>query len=243
MRRSAGPQRAGRYNPCMSKRDPRPAPTRRLLLQLLTGAGLGAAGLARWAQAQNLPAGTQGIHIVQGDVRINGDAAAQGSLVRAGEAVTTGPGALAMFVIGQDAFLMRADSRAEFTGIDLALNSVRLLTGKLLSVFAAGQGKRLDTPSATIGIRGTGAYLEAEDDRTYFCLCYGSAEIATVAGDARDAYETTHHESPRYIYGDRREQAIVPANVSNHTDAELIMLEALVGRSPPQGFMDSPIRY
>ena len=222
---------------------PRPAHVRRQLLQILAGAGLGMAGLPRGARAQNQPAGTQGLHIAQGDVRINGNPATQGSLVRPGDAVTTGGGALAMFIVGQDAFLMRADGRAEFSGTDLALNAVRLLTGKLLAVFASGQGKRLETASATIGIRGTGAYLEIEEERTYFCLCYGSAEIATIGGEARDAYQTTHHESPRYIYGDRREQAIIPASVSNHTDAELIMLEALVGRSPPQGFMDSPIRY
>ncbi len=246
---SEGPQRNERYNHPMSSHTVKPdrvneaAAMRRRLLQLLAGGGLGLASMGRLARAQNLPVGTQGLQIAQGDVRINGSAAVQGSLVRPGDAVSTGTDALALFVVGQDAFLMRADSRAEFSGTDLALNALRLLTGKLLGVFATGQGKRLDTPSATIGIRGTGAYLEVEEGRTYFCLCYGSAEIATIGGEARDAYETTHHESPRYIYGDRREQAIVPANVSNHTDAELIMLEALVGRSPPQGFMDSPIRY
>jgi len=216
---------------------------RRTLLRLLAGTGLGLAGWLRIAQAQNLPVGTQGLHLAQGDVRINGSMAGTGAVVRAGDTVATGPGATAMFAVGQDAFLMRADSRAEFSGRELALDSLRLLTGKLLGVFAAGQGKRLETASATIGIRGTGAYLEAEENRTYFCLCYGNAEIATIGGEARDEYTTTHHESPRYIYGDRREQPIVPAAVANHTDAELIMLEALVGRTPPQGFMESPVRY
>jgi hypothetical protein len=31
--------------------------------------------------------------------------------------------------------------------------------------------------------------------------------------------------------------------VSNHTDAELILLESLVGRTPPSTFMDSPFKY
>jgi hypothetical protein len=31
--------------------------------------------------------------------------------------------------------------------------------------------------------------------------------------------------------------------MSNHTDSELIMLESLVGRSPPNSFMDSGGRY
>ena len=32
-------------------------------------------------------------------------------------------------------------------------------------------------PNATIGIRGTGAYIEVHEGRTYFCLCYGKAEV------------------------------------------------------------------
>jgi hypothetical protein len=62
-------------------------------------------------------------------------------------------------------------------------------------------------------------------------------------GGARDSYSTRHHESPRYIYGDGRRRSIVRANVANHTDSELIMLESLVGRTPPPTFMDGPFRY
>jgi hypothetical protein len=62
-------------------------------------------------------------------------------------------------------------------------------------------------------------------------------------GGARESYSTQHHESPRYIYGDGRKRAIVPASVSNHSDAELILLESLVGRTPPQTFMESPFKY
>ena len=62
-------------------------------------------------------------------------------------------------------------------------------------------------------------------------------------GGARESYSTRHHDSPRYIYGDGRERAITPASVANHADSELILLESLVGRSPPQSFMDSPVRY
>src|SRR5260221_424234 len=71
----------------------------------------------------------------------------------------------------------------------------------------------------------------------------GTAEVAATMGGARESYSTRHHESPRYIYGDGRKRAIVPASVANHTDSELILLESLVGRSPPQSFMDSPVRY
>jgi hypothetical protein len=216
-------------------------PFRRRTLIALLGGGLGLSAALR-AAAQSAAA-SGGMHEVQGDVRINGQRATQGMRVAAGDTVRTGPGAMAVFSVGQDAFLVRANTRAEFTGQDLALDGLRLLTGKLLSVFAPGGSHQLRTSTATIGVRGTAAYMEAERQRTYFCLCYGTAEVAAARSTARDTYTTAHHESPRYIYGDGRRRPIVMANVANHTDDELIMLEALVGRKPPSEFMASPYRY
>jgi hypothetical protein len=209
---------------------------RRALLAL--AAAIGTPAALRLALAQG-PA--QGVRNVKGQVRVNGLPVAVGSLVRPGDTVEVGKGALVAFVVDQDAFLMRSNSRAEFAGGGV-LAAVRLVTGGLLSVFGGGR-HRLTTATATIGIRGTGAYMEAELERTYFCLCYGTAEVEAARGGARESYSTTHHESPKYIYGDGRKDAIVRASVSNHTDAELILLESLVGRTPPQTFMDSPFRY
>jgi hypothetical protein len=212
---------------------------RRALLKLAAGIGMSAA--LRLALAQS--SAKQGVRTVQGDMRINGKPAEAGTLVRPGDAVALGDGAVATFVVGQDAFLMRGNSRAELIGSGLLVSALQLVTGKLLGVFGSGGERRLVTSTASIGIRGTGAYMEAEPQRTYFCLCYGTADVAATMGGARESYSTRHHESPRYIYGDGRKRAIVPASVANHTDSELILLESLVGRSPPQSFMDSPVRY
>jgi hypothetical protein len=212
---------------------------RRALLVFAAGIGLPAA--VRLALAQS--SAKQGVRTVQGDMRINGKPAEVGTLVRPGDAIVLGDGAVATFVVGQDAFLMRGNSRAELIGSGVLVSALQLVTGKLLGVFGSGRERRLVTATASIGIRGTGAYMEAETARTYFCLCYGTADVAATMGGARESYSTRHHESPRYIYGDGRERAIVPASVANHTDSELILLESLVGRSPPQSFMDSPVRY
>jgi hypothetical protein len=208
---------------------------RRALLALL-GAGAGLAGALRLALAQSGQA--QGVRELRGDVTVNGKPVRVGDAVQAGDTVATGKRSFAAFVVGGDAFLLRDSSRVEVAGGSVAADLLRLVTGKLLGVFGAGRGRRLVTANATIGIRGTGAYLEAEAARTYFCLCYGTADVATADGKARDSYTTTHHESPRYLYGDGRKNAITPARVANHTDAELIMLEALVGRTPPRAVMD-----
>jgi hypothetical protein len=212
-------------------------PSRRhALLTLAAAIGLPAALRLALAQTQG-----QGIRSVKGKVRVNGLPAVAGSLIRPGDTVEVGKEALAAFVVDQDAFLMRGNSKAELAGGSV-LAAVRLVTGGLLSVFGAGE-HRLTTATASIGIRGTGAYMEAEPERTYFCLCYGTAEVEAKGSPLRETYSTTHHESPKYIYGDGRKTAMVPAGVVNHTDAELILLESLVGRTPPATFMDSPFKY
>src|SRR6266852_2992996 len=212
---------------------------RRALVALASAIGLPAALRVAVAQTQ----AKQGVRTVRGDMRINGKPAEVGTLVRPGDAIVLADGALATFVVGEDAFLMRGNSRAELIGSGLLVSAVQLVTGKLLGVFGSGGERRLVTSTASIGIRGTGAYIEAEPRRTYFCLCYGTADVAATMGGARESYSTRHHESPRYVYGDGRKRAIVPASVANHTDSELILLESLAGRSPPQSFMDSPVRY
>ena len=53
--------------------------------------------------------------------------------------------------------------------------------------------------------------------------------------------ESTHHDAPRYVYAQEKNgQRIVPAPLINHTDQELALIEALVGREPPFGnFLDA----
>lgn len=178
----------------------------------------------------------KGVYRVRGDVRINGTPAKEGKDVRAGDVITTGPGSETVFVTGKDAFLIRANSRVEVQGSigSLVLTGLRVLTGAMLSVFAPGEPKVLRTPTATIGIRGTAVYVEAEETRTYVCTCYGEAEIISTADpSARETVRTTRHEQPRYVMGSGAPQMLMGAPVVNHDDVELNMLESLVGRRTP----------
>ncbi len=212
---------------------------RRALLAL--GAAVSMPAALRLALAQS--SATQGLRNTRGEVSINGKPAEPGAMVRPGDAIETGRRGYATFVVGEDAFLVRANSRAELIGSGALVSAMQLVTGKLLSVFGRGRDRRLLTATASIGIRGTAAYLEAEPARTYFCLCYGIADVAAKTGGAQETVTTTYHESPRYIYGDGRSRAIVPAYMSNHTDSELMLLESLVGRFPPTEFMQGGGRY
>ncbi len=100
-----------------------------------------------------------------------------------GDAVTTGPNSRVVYVLGQDAYLLRDNSRVEhqFDGVKGVL---RVVTGKVLAVFGKGD-KRIETSTATVGIRGTGAYLEVAADQVYFSLCYGKADITPLAEPRR----------------------------------------------------------
>ncbi|WP_373976409.1 hypothetical protein NT239_06505 [Chitinibacter sp. SCUT-21] len=177
-----------------------------------------------------------GVQKIQGELRINGVLAQVGSQVEWGDQVETGPNSWAVFVLGKDAFLLRENSKV-ILGVEAASRFIRLQTGKLLSVFGPGE-KTLETQSVLLGIRGTGCYLEAEPDGTYVCLCYGHAVLTPkLAGSHSINYQTHHHETPYWVAGSQ----VQAAGVRNHSDAELTMLEALVGRIPP--FSKGPSRY
>ena len=195
-------------------------PTRREVM-------LGAAALMliREAVAQ----AKSGVQSVRGQATINGQPAKPGMAVNAGDKIATGKDGQLVFVVERDAMLVRRNSSFE-----LAKSGFRLLSGAVLSVFMPRSRKELRTPTATIGVRGTAVYLEADLERTYVCTCYGEAVLEPVADpNSRETVRTRHHEQPRYVLAKGAPKMVQPAPMVNHTDAELEMLEALVGREPP----------
>ena len=215
----------------------RPLHYRRSLLKSASlAAALGGSGImgmiGKVLAAGGAPA-KPGIRRLSGKVTVNGAEAREDMLVLPGDTVVTSAASEVIYVMGQDAFLQRANSKISF-GDSAAAGVLRVISGKLLSVFDKGQ-RRIETPTATIGIRGTGCYIEAEPERVYFCLCYGEAELTpTVSPQEREIIRTKHHEKPQYIYSDMKmPKMAVPAEVVNHKDEELVLLEGLVGRWPP----------
>jgi hypothetical protein len=193
---------------------------------------LGAAALLLVRDALAAGKIEKGVYRVRGDVRVNGAPAKEGMDIRAGDTVVTASGAEIVFVINRDAFLLRANSRLEVGSA--AADVFRIVTGALLSVYQPGAPKTLHARTATIGIRGTGVYVESAEDKTYICTCYGEAELIPLAEpQAAETVKTRHHEQPRYVLPKGAPQMIMKAPVLNHTDAELVLLESLVGRSVP----------
>ncbi|WP_242442983.1 FecR domain-containing protein [Magnetospirillum sp. 15-1] len=206
----------------------KPDPIRR---RLLTGiAAVTAFGRLRPASAMTAGSGT--LHQSSGDVLINGKSAQSGSAVVSGDTVATGPDGQAVFTLGDDAFLLRPEGAATVAdGRDG--REINLDSGRILSVFGP---KRitLKTPLASVGIRGTAVYLESRPAVTNICVCYGRAVMVPVGDPAKaEEVQTHHHDAPRRIFPPGRDPVMEPYTVIDHTDEELVMLEALLGRVPP----------
>lgn len=178
---------------------------------------------------------------MKSQVKINGVVATKETVITANDKIETGDRNYIIFVVGKDAFILRSNSQLSLSANDdiekksnitnSIVNSLRLITGKLLSVF--GRSKhQITTPTPTIGIRGTGVYVEAEADESYVCTCYGTTVItATNDPYSVETIASLHHDAHGYITASRSDgQLIRPAPVKNHDDIELLLIEELVGR-------------
>lgn len=176
------------------------------------------------------PAHTAALAELNGEVLVNGRRAMRDTVIRAGDTVRTGGDAMARFVIGADAFLLRGMSEVVFEAQrdSLLINGLRLVTGGLLAVFGPGM-KSIMTQFVTAAIRGTGIYVEAGAGRTYFCTCYG--RVGLTAGDGTTR-EVTADKHTAYFVGAGEGGRFSAAPFVNHDNRELAALERLAGRTP-----------
>lgn len=198
-----------------------------LSLGLFAGANLASlfqAGHARGDIPDKLPPG-RSIYRLQGEVTVDGKPADINTSIGPGSIVKTGRNSQVIFVVASDAFILRSNSEIQMkTDAGLIIDSMRLLSGRLLSVFGRREKPHtITTSTATIGIRGTGIYVEAEADRSYVCTCYGQTRIVASADPAigRDVI-SKHHDQPLYVLPSAANgELIVAAPFINHTDTEL----------------------
>jgi hypothetical protein len=223
-------------------------PQRRRLLQ-----GMAAGVLAMLMPAMKVIAATfmpppklpasQSVYRVTGKAWVNGNRVDANTRIGPNDTVKTGKDSEIVFVVGDHAMLLRGNSHLVIRpkepndAASLLIGGLRLFAGKLLSV-SRNKGMRIETPTATIGIRGTGVYLEAGPEKTYFCNCYGEVDVmANNDSASKETVISKHHDKPLYIYGQGQPgqciHEVQRLSRSNHTDEELMLAEALVGRVPP----------
>ncbi len=197
---------------------------------LAEGAALGAGALLP------LPAAAQWgvVHELSGEVLLNGERMARNSAVRAGQTITTGRDGQIWLSVAGDAYFLRPGSELRLRpgGVrDTVIEALRLVTGALGATFARGAPRRVYAHTVTIGIRGTGIYVETTPQDTYACTCFGSTELMSVStGTMMQAVAvTTQYHMARRVSAER----VVPAPFERHTNEEIIRLERLAGRPNP----------
>ena len=218
---------------------------REYLVKLLTMSALSATPMgvlhaAWWGSTPEKLPEEKSIFSLEGDVRVNGQKADLESRIGGGDVVSTQRNSEVVFAVGGDSFILRSSSEMEIEGGGFFVDTLRMLTGSVLSVFGKRTGQQqltMNSATATIGIRGTGVYMESEPGLTYLCTCYGQVGLYSNKDlDDSELITATHHDAPKYITDKKtRNTHIRPAPFKNHTDAELKLLEAIVGREVPFG--------
>jgi hypothetical protein len=231
----------------MSSHEETEDPRRRILVQALSLGLVSSGMLGGEAMAQGLfgsrPAKlppTQSIYRLTGRATVNDKEATLETRINPGDTIKTDKGGELVFVVNTNAMVVRSNSTLVIEAekkpsvSSLVISGLRLLTGALLSV-SRSTPMKVTTRTATIGIRGTGFYLEADPEQTYFCTCYGVTEAASNAAPKEvETIVAKQHDRPIYILNDANKgKAIRNAPFINHTDAELTLIETLVGRVPP----------
>ena len=134
---------------------------------------LPAAAQARWGA----------IHELRGRVLLNGRPMAPNSAVQPGQTITTGADGQVWFTLGGDAYFLRPGSELRLAPSlgDALVEHLRLVTGALGATFRRGARRTVVADTVTIGIRGTGIYVDTGPDATYVCACFGAAELNSAA--------------------------------------------------------------
>ena len=211
-----------------------------LTLSALTATPLSLVQAAWWGSTPEKLPEEKSIFSLEGDVRVNGQHADLATRIGGGDVVSTQRNSEVVFAVGSDSFILRSSSEMEIEGGGFFVDALRMLTGSVLSVFGKRTGQQqltMNSATATIGIRGTGVYMESEPGLTYLCTCYGQIGLYSSNDlDDSELITATHHDAPKYITDKKtRNTHIRPAPFKNHTDAELKLLEAIVGREVPFG--------
>jgi hypothetical protein len=173
-----------------------------------------------------LPAAAQSatIHELSGEVLVNGFRMAPNSAVFPGQTIQTGADGRIWFTVAGDAYFLRPQS------------VLRLVTGALGATFAPGRQRSVQTGTATIGIRGTGVYIEASREETYACTCFGTTEkYSSETGTMMErlVVSTQNHLARRILRDPAMGMRVVEAPFERHSSEEIARLERLAGRPNP----------
>ncbi len=173
------------------------------------------------------------IHELEDEVFVNKNIANKITTIKSGDIVSVAYGGRLIFSMGEDTYLVKGGSSLVVESHNnVTVSGLRLLTGGLLAAF----GKRktpttIYTRTATIGIRGTGVYLNSQPENLYFCTCYGSTDLH-LGRHHTEHIQSTHHHALEITGNSEKTMVMKATQVLNHTDEELRLIEQYSGRKP-----------
>lgn len=192
---------------------------------------------AAWLAMGGFPAAmaAQRSNLVQliGGVQLNGQRLLPDQTVQTGDQLQTGPASSVIFVIGDSAFHVRANSRLSLErGKSLTtVSQLRLHAGAVASVWATSGDHQILMPGLAATFQSAGVYAQAPAQlgrASYLCNCYGT--LALSSGKDKTSCTSTYHEAFWAAAGSSEGDALMPADRINHTDAELEFLARLVSQ-------------
>ena len=179
------------------------------------------------------------IHELAGEVLINGYRMAPNSAIFPGQTIRTGADGRIWFTLAGDAYFLRPGSELRLVANEARgalIDVLRLITGGLGATFRPGRRRSVVAQTATIGIRGTGVYVETSRQETYACTCFGATEkYSNASGAMMERLEVTtrNHLARRILADPVMGMRIVEAPLERHTSEEIARLERLAGRPNP----------
>jgi len=179
------------------------------------------------------------VHELSGEVRLNGFRMARNSAVFAGQTLETGPDGVVWLTLGGDAYFLRPGSTLRLVANEARgtlVDVLRLVSGALGATFAPGRPRSVVARTATIGIRGTGVYVETSREETYACTCFGTTEkYSNASGTMMERLQvsTQNHLARRILADPQMGMRVLEAPFQNHTSEEIARLERLAGRPNP----------
>jgi len=100
-------------------------------------------------------AASEQVHDLRGRVTINNRPATTKSDILPGDRIATGNDGHFVFVMGQDAIMLRSRSELAIERYEDSQGLLKLVTGALGAVFGVGRARRIVAANVTAGIRGT----------------------------------------------------------------------------------------
>lgn len=206
---------------------------------VLAAGGVWAAGGAEPGAAATGPAR---IEYLEGEVRVDGQAASIGQEVSAGSTVRTAANAYCEIVFGsQNIFRIDADSVVvvgELAGrgsIDLRQGALGAVFHKLQRLGKGTETVQVRTPVALAGVRGTAFFIKVESpSSTYVCTCNGALRLADNREGNRRLVRSDSHKALRFT-ATAKGVRVTAAGLLYHDNASIDALAAKIGVRIPWG--------